>query len=205
MSKRKFAVVAVVLLLLIIGTVWAVRSSLANSQLEKVKQMREAMAKLPRDQRRWEELGKEMDKLSEAQRDQLRDQRWAEAERRMKKRADDFFGAPPNQRKAVLDKQIADDERRRKERESNRAQGGPGGNLGGPNSGAAGQGAANPGRQPGGPNRSPDARSANRNRRLDNTSPAQRASQAAYAAAMQKRRIELGLPATPPGRPGGGR
>jgi hypothetical protein len=208
MSKRKIGIAAAVLLLLIAGAAWAIKSSLANSQMEKVKQMQEAMAKLPPDQRRqgWEGLQKEMGKLSDAQREQLWDQRRAEGERRMKKQIDDFLAAPPSQRNAILDKQIADEERRRKEREARRAQGGQGQNLGGPNSSQAGAGQGpNAGQQPGGRNRSPEAQSANRNRRLDNTSPAQRAQQAAYFAALQKRRIERGMPASPGRGPGGGR
>jgi hypothetical protein len=214
MSKRKIGIAAGLLLLLIVGAVWAIKNSLANSQMEKVKQMQEGMAKLPPDQRRqgWDDLRKEMGKLSDSQREQLRDQRWADGARRMNKQIDDYFAAPPNKRNGVLDKQIADEEKHRKEREARRAQGGQGGGQpgwspGGPNSSPTGQGpnAANAGRQPGGGQpRSPEARSADRNRRLDNSSPAQRARQAAYSAAMQKRRIELGLPPST-GRPFGGR
>jgi hypothetical protein len=214
MSKRKIGIAVAVLLLLAGGTVWAFRGR-ADAAVEKIRQMQKDLASVPPDGRRqrWEDLGKEWQKLTPDQQDKLRDERWAERERMMNKRVKDFFAAPPNQRQGILDKQINDDEKRRKEREARRAQGGgPGGNPAGPNPNGpgpsqAGSGQAangpNAGRQPGGGrNANPETQSANRNRRLDNSSPEQRAQQAAYNAALQKRRIERGLPAWG-GRPGG--
>ena len=201
MNKKKIGIAVVVFLLLIGGTVWAFKSR-ADAQLEKVKQMQKEMAGAPSDQRRerWDDLRKEIDKLTPEQRDKLRGDRWAERERQMDKRVKDYFAASPSKRKEILDKQIADDENRRKQREARRAQGGQGGpgqNPGGPDSSQTGQGQGpNAGGRQGGRNASPDAQSANRNRRLDNSSPAQRAERAAYSSALQKRRLELGLPAS---------
>jgi hypothetical protein len=73
--------------------------------------------------------------------------------------------------------------------------------------GPPGQGQANAGRgggPGGGRNRTPEARSANRNQHLDNSSPEQRAKWMAYRAALQQRRIQLGLPADPSGGRGPG-
>lgn len=216
MNKRNIGIAALVLLLLIGATAWALWGR-SDAQLEKVKQMQHDMANAPTDKRRErrEELRKEMDKLQPAQRKQLRDERWAEGERHMDKRIADYFAAPPEKRKAMLDKEIQDGEKRRKEHEARRqqgGQGGPGGQgpnqpgrnpNGGPNppqagSGPGGQGGNAGGQSGRGRNASPEAQSANRNRRLDNSSPTQRAQRAAYFADMQKRRMELGLPPSPP-------
>ncbi len=210
MSKRKIGIV-VVLVLLIIGTIWAYRRACANAQMGRIKQMRAEMANMSPDQQREqrERLRKEMEKLTAEQRDRLREERMAEGQRRMDKRIAEYFALPPEKRNDYLDKQIQEMEKRRKEAEARRAQDGQSGqgqSGSGQNPNAPGQGTntANAGQQRGGGrNASPDAQSARRNQRLDNTSPEQRASRAVYFSNLQQRRIAMGLPAFPGRGPGG--
>jgi hypothetical protein len=209
MSKQTIGIAVAVAVLLIAGAVWAFRG---DDPLPKIKQMREEIAALPRDQQRegWDRLRKEIQNLTPEQRDKLGAERQAERQRREDKRIDDYFAQPPAKRNAYLDKQIQEEEKRRKEREARRAQGGQNRNPNARNSGqngpAPGPNGANAGGQRGGGrNASPDARSAARNQRLDNSSPEQRAKRAAYHAAVQQRRIAAGLPLSPGRRPGGGR
>ena len=79
MKKRKIGIAAVLLLLLIGGTVWALMSR-SDAQLEKVKQMQKEMANLSPDERRQrgEDLRKEMGKLTPEARAKLWDERRAE-------------------------------------------------------------------------------------------------------------------------------
>ncbi len=158
--------------------------------------------------------GKRCRKLTPDQRRQLRQQLGQQWQRRANERAKEYFALPPDKRGDYLEKRIAEDEQRRKEREERRkqqqqAQGGQGGNPGGqgPGMGSA-QGPAGPGirrRTRRRPEPNPQARSAGRNQFLDNTSPQQRAENMAYRAAMQQRRMQLGLPANPFGGRGFGR
>jgi hypothetical protein len=215
MSKRKIGITATVLLLLIVALVWAFHGR-ADAQVEKVKGM---LGDGPPQPGQWEELRKEMDKLTPDQRRQVHEEMGQRRERQMDKDIDDFFKLPPDKRLAELDKRIKDMEKRRQEWEKRRPQPGQGGNPGGqqpgggaraggagpgpggmgpgPGGAGPGQGNANRGGGPGGRNRSPDARSGRTNQRLDNSSPQQRAQRSAYFAALQQRRLQLGLPANP--------
>ncbi len=211
MSKRKKIAVAIVAVLLFVGCALWVRHAWANAQMEKVQRMQEELfaggRPKPED---FDKLRKEMEKLSPDQRDELMERGMRRGMERGRKRIDDYFKAPPNQRRDVLDKQIAEDEQRRKEWEKRRKENGDGngqppGNGSNPNGQNAGQGGSQGGQAGRGrnQNQSPEARSANRNRMLDHTTPDQRAMMAAYHAAMTQRRIQLGLPIG--GRPHGGR
>ena len=216
MSKRKIGIAAVVLVLLIACVVWAFKSR-ADAQVERLKKMQdELFAGGPPKPDDFDRMRKEMDKLSPDQQRQVWDHGRENFQRQIRKRVDEYFAASPEKRKEVLDKHIAEMEKMRKEMEKRRAAGGgqsgqPGGGPGpaGPGGGpAAGQGGppGGPGTGPGGPNRTPGNPSEGRNRMLDSTSPAQRANMAAYMSALQKRRLELGLPPFPGpmgGRPGG--
>jgi hypothetical protein len=197
MSKRRIGIAAAVLMLLIAGAAWALRPR-SDAQVEKIKQMQDEMLASGRPPRPedFDRMRRETAQLSDAQRRQVGEHMRDNMQRRMEKQIDDYFALPPQKRTAYLDKQIQDEEKRRKEREARRAQ--DAGNRSRNPQNGQGQ-SANAG---GGRNANPNARSEGRNRRLDGTSPDQRAKQAAYRAAMQQRRIALGLPPGP-GRPGG--
>jgi hypothetical protein len=214
MSKRKIGIMAAAIVLLMVGAVWALRGR-TDPQVEKLKRM---LADGPPSPAQREQFRQEMQKLTPDQRRQLGQEMGQQWQRRANERAKGYFALPPDKRQDYLDKRIAEDEQRRKEREEQRkqrqqqAQGGQGGNPGaakqGPGMGP-GQGPSGPGNPGGGPgggqNQSPEARSAGRNQFLDNTSPQQRAQNMAYRAAMQQRRLQLGLPASPFGGRGFGR
>lgn len=111
-------------------------------------------------------------------------------------RMDEYFTAPPQQRLAVLDRQIDQEEMMRKAFEAGRgamaALGGGGGNAGGSGSGAAGD--AN--RGPRG-SRTEEDRNKWRKSMIDRTTPEQRARYVEYRRAMDERREQRGLPAGP--------
>ena len=195
MNKRNIGIGVATLLLLIVGAIWAIRSR-ADPQLEKVRELRkEAFSRNgPPDREKMQQLREEMRQLSPEQRDQLQQDR----ERQMDKRIADFFRLPPAQQTAELDKMIKDEEQWRKERESRRAQAGQSQDQGNaPGSGSNGNAGPPPGRR----NMTPEERMQQRNKRLDNSPPEQRAQRTAMHAAVQQRRKQLGLPADPP-RPG---
>ena len=123
-----------------------------------------------------------------------------------------YFALPPDKRQAELDRRIKAEEERRKQwqaerekRDQERAAGGqqaggfaggggpPGGGPGrGPGGGPGGPGGGGP---PGGSRRgSEEARNERSKRRLDQSTPEQRAQQTEYRRAMEERRTKLGLP-----------
>ncbi|MEN6449799.1 MAG: hypothetical protein ABFC96_04835 [Thermoguttaceae bacterium] len=193
MSKKKVGILVAVLVLLMVGIVWAFRR---DRQLQKVRDMIANNA--PR-----EEIWREVRKLPEEQRWQLGGERM---QQQMRKQVDGYFALPPEKRTAYLDERIreeqkffADMQKQWQERAKQRAQNGQQGkNPPGPG-GPPGAGPGNGGRGPGGGNRNATTRSERANRRLDNTSPAQRAQWMAYRDAMNKRRQQLGLPVGPGG------
>lgn len=132
-----------------------------------------------------------------------------------------YFALPPERRQAELDRRIkAEDDRRkawqaeREKRNQERApngqqadngggRGGRGG-PGGPGGGGPGGGPGGGGGPPGGGRRgggTEEARNERSKRRIDQSSPEQRAQQAEYRRAMEERRTQLGLPSG--GRRGG--
>jgi hypothetical protein len=122
-------------------------------------------------------------------------------QRRMAKAAEDYFKMSAGQRREYLKKQIEEMEKRRREWEArrNEEQGAGQGNGQGQGQGngqgqGQGQGQGNGGRGPGGRNASPEQRSQMANRRLDNSTPQQRAQQAAFAQDMRAARAAAGLP-----------
>ncbi len=215
MRKRTIGILAAVLLLVVGGVVWAVGGR-EDPAVQKVRQLRnEAFAGGgPPNQQKMEELRKAEHALAPEQREKLHDEMRNGRENPMDKQIAGYFALPPAQRNVYLDEQIKNMEKWRKEMEARRAKQGQGQNRAGPPQGQPGAGGGNqqgpnaggPGGPGGGQNRSPEARLVRRNARLDHSTPAQRAQRTAYFAALQKRRIELGLPANPPhGHGPGGR
>ncbi len=155
----------------------------------------EKMRDMPREYR--DQIGPQMGRLWEA---------------RERAEMASYFAMPPERRQAELDRRIKAEEDRRKvwqaEREKRDQQraasgqannGGPGGR--GPGGGATGGGGGpggNRGRSGGGTEEGRNDRS---KRRIDQSSPEQRAQQAEYRRAMEERRTKLGLPSG--GRRGG--
>jgi len=124
----------------------------------------------------------------------------------MRARIDSYFTAPPEKRKAELDRQIDQEEMMRKAFEAGRAVAGMfgGGQSGGQQAsqgGAAQGGAAQGGQQaggsrPGGPPQGGSEEDRNRWRKsmIDSTTPEQRARYVEYRRAMDERREQRGLP-----------
>jgi hypothetical protein len=203
MNKRKVGIIVGVLALLAVCIIWIMRGR-ADAQMQKVRDLgKEAFAGGQPDREKMKQFRDEMDKLSPDQRDKLRDEGRREFERRENEEMAKFFEMPPAQRNDYLDKRIRDEEKWRKERESRRAQQGQQPNQPGPGANASaggnGGGNANGGQQRGRRNLSSDEKMQRRNKRLDSSTPEQRAQRSAFRAAMDKRRKELGLP--PQGRP----
>jgi hypothetical protein len=186
MNKRKLGIAAATLLLVIGGTVWAIHSR-ADAQMEKVREMGKEMfsGNGPPDPEKRAQFREAMDQLSSGQRERLMEEGQQERERRMDQRMAEYFALPPAQQTAFLDKEIREQERQRKEREARRAQANQSGQAG-----ANASGGQRGNRQ----NRSAEDQSQRRNKRLDNSTPEQRAQRTAYRAAMQQRRQQLGLP-----------
>jgi len=122
----------------------------------------------------------------------------------MRARIDSYFTAPPEKRKAELDRQIDQEEMMRKAFEAGRAVAGMfgGGQASGSQAGqgAAGQGGqqagqASGGRSGGGPPQSGSEEDRNRWRKsiIDSTTPEQRARYVEYRRAMDERREQRGL------------
>ncbi len=204
MKKKKAAIVAAVVILAIVGVVWAWPRG-PDPQVKKVQEMGKELfgADERPDRKQMEKFREEVGKLTPEQRRELHRPMRERMAQRMNKMIDGYFALPPDQRKKYLDKHIQESEKRRKERErrgrQRQAGGPPGQSAGGPGMGPnrtpprAGQ---HRGRGSG----MPDERAQRRNRRLDRLSPEQRAKWTEFRDAVRKRRIELGLPPHPWGR-----
>lgn len=207
MKKKKTAIVLAIVILFICGVVWALWGE-PDPQVQKLQDMRKEFfgeGKQPSREQR-DRFREEMQKLSPEQRRELWQPMREQMSRRIGETVDGYFALPPDERGPYLDKQIEEGEKRRKEwekrrreREANRGPSGQGPNRpgAGPNQGGRGPADANRGRPGGGRNRTPEERAQRRNRRLDHTTPEQRAKWAEFRDAMRKRRVELGLPANP--------
>ncbi|MEY3204895.1 MAG: hypothetical protein RLZZ21_1226 [Planctomycetota bacterium] len=116
-------------------------------------------------------------------------------------RMDEYFTAPPQQRLAVLDRQIDQEEMMRKAFEAGRGAmaalggGGGGSNAGGGRAAAPASG-GNATRGPRG-SRTEEDRNKWRKSMIDRTTPEQRARYVEYRRAMEERREKRGLPAGP--------
>jgi hypothetical protein len=127
MKKRKIAIIAAIVLLLIVGMVWA----LSDSQVAKVRKLQKEAFPEGQEPNR-EKMGeffREMRQLPPEQREQFippeqreRMQRMREMAEKDRQHMEDYFKLPANQRKQHLDKQIQEEEKRRKEWEQRRQE-----------------------------------------------------------------------------------
>ncbi len=185
----------VLLLLFVVGLVWAWRAYSEQAEVDRVRQLARAMRESPEPEREAtrEEFREAMGDLSEEQRRALFEQREEE-------RLDDYFSLSEEKRKEFIDRMIQRGEEMAGRRRERRAQADPGGDGLGP------AGNADGGPQRGGPggherfrNMSPEQREEFRRQRLDNTSAEQRGRRNEFRRDMQQRREELGLPPRGPG------
>jgi len=216
------------------STVWGAKYLMAARQMSAVRTasaelFSEETRKLPEAERRakFEALRDQYEALPEAMQQQLREEREQRWEERETQQLTEFFALPPAERKAAIDKEIDREEERRKEWEKRRAErdreraarGENGGDRGGRGSGGSG-GTANAA-SGGGSNtpsadrgrggsggrsgyRDPERRNEWRKKRLDNSTPEGRAMRAEHYRMKMQRRAERGL-ATSSGRGGWGR
>ncbi|MCA9184909.1 MAG: hypothetical protein R3E01_03270 [Pirellulaceae bacterium] len=131
------------------------------------------------------------DQLSERQQRQLRELGGQERGQRMQQQIQAYFDLSPKQRRAYLDQQIHEMEQRRRQFAS-RANGA--GRAGSPQGrGGGGRGWGGPGQGGGRGPRTDEQRDDFKRRRLDSTTPKQRAQMSEYFAALRERREQLGL------------
>jgi uncharacterized membrane protein YgcG len=145
-------------------------------------------------------------------RDQVGQQMGRVWEARERAESASYFALAPDKRQAELDRRIKADEERRKQWQAERerrdqerssggqqadgGRGGPGGGPpgGGPGGGGPGGGGPGGGATAGGNRRgSEEARNERTKRRLDQSTPEQRAQRSEYRRAMEERRTQLGL------------
>jgi hypothetical protein len=135
----------------------------------------------------------QMDRLSDAQREEVWSQMGQTFMQRMDDRIQEYFALPESERVAFLDREIDRWEDRRREWGSR--QGGVSspvaGGSGAPNRGGDGWWGRGP------RDNSPEGRDARRRARLDRTTPEQRARRSAYFEALRERREQRGLPDFP--------
>jgi hypothetical protein len=196
MHKTKYGLLALALVLVGGGSLWAWRHFRDDPEIARMtalgEQVRADSKNLPEDKRRelWRQFGEEMRQLSPDQRRALfaaNRERWQEREQQS---MEDFFALAPPDRQKALDKRIDEDERRKKEAQKRRAQQGTKvGQGGGPM--RTGQFAGR------GQNRTLEEKSARRNQMLDRSSPEQRAMRAEFRRLMDERRRQRGLPPSP--------
>ena len=117
-NRKRVLLVVVLLLLLSGGVTWAMWSR-EDPQVLKVREMASQMEGLPWDQRReqFRQMREEMEKLTDEQRDQFRDERRGGWEARENQRLKDFFAMSREEQIAELDKRIDRMQEWRKRRE----------------------------------------------------------------------------------------
>jgi uncharacterized membrane protein YgcG len=216
---KKIVTLGLVVVVLIAGTVWAMRRHRVDPQVQKVLQMQQQafQQQLTEAQRRaaFDQYRRAMKGLSDGQRQQVREQGFAFGQRRMTDMAAAFCKMSADQKTAFLNQFISDMQKRQKEREARRAadqaQGGSNGQGGdGSQGGGSGSGDSNaqggrggPGGGPGGNNRfDQQARNVRRLQMLDNTTPEQRAQMSVFRQSVQQQCLQQGVPVP---RMGGGR
>jgi hypothetical protein len=206
-SKRR-RTVAALLLLLLLGT-WYLWPS---SQKDRVLQMQQELFAMPRDQAsaeerkaKFEELRAEREKLSPAERDELRKDVRRQMQKKMNAEAAKYLAMSPAERKKVIDDRIAREQAWQKQAQSGGPKGtpnGPGrgpGSGGGPGPGGGGRlGGPGPGQAKGGggPGSQMTAEERDNVRRefLINASPQARAGMDLMRQDTATRRAQLGLP-----------
>jgi rubrerythrin len=187
LKNRKYAALAVAAVLLLAGVIWAVRGYLAYRQLAKVKamsqQLKEARQLTPTErQAKFADFRKAVGSLSARQRQEL----FAEGRKASTDKLRQFLKMPKREQQAKLDQDIKRMEQRRQEFAKMRNDQAKSG--GGPNAANAWGNRAT-GRL------DPDQRDERARRRLDNSTPEERAARSEYRQLLDQRRQQLGLPA----------
>jgi hypothetical protein len=128
-SGKKWALIALILLLLSATAAWAMRTR-EDPKVTRIKEMRAQIEELPREERREKgrELWKEIEELTPEQRDAVFAERRAEWARREKEQLKEFFAMTKEQQVAALDKEI---DRMRERAKNGKGRGGRGGGPGG--------------------------------------------------------------------------
>lgn len=213
-KTRLAAIVGVVLLLLLTGIGWAI-SRREDPQVAKVRQLQEkAFSRdTDREDRRelFDQMRSESEKLTEEQRDSLRNNMREQRTQEMRTRIESYFAMNSEQREAHLDEKIDEMEQRRKEwqkmakeREA-RGEGGRGGDRGDGARGGRDEKAGTGGRRRGRANRTAEDRNDRRRGFLSRSSAVDRAKFMAYMEDMNDRREARGLEPFGRGGFGGGR
>ena len=175
MHRKRFIIITIIVLILSGIVSWGI--SWEANGLQRVQELQQqvsdpSLSPEERDKKR-QQIHEEIDKLSDKQRNNLREQRFADMEQRMDRVMQQYFVLPEKERIAFLDKQIQTEEKRRKEWESHR-NGQQNQNL------KSNQSNSLPnGRQ----TRTPEQRMQRRNQFLDRSTPELRAQRNAYRAA----------------------
>jgi hypothetical protein len=209
---RARLVLAVLLVLLLVGTTWAVRGAGRATRLVPMNAETEALYKdmrkhwgkrSPQD---FEELKKREQGLSPDQREALRQQREKDRkafEERQQQEMDRFFALSSQEQQAELDQKLDRMQGKGEGRRGDGDQGkGPrGGDGGTPKDGASSGGDAKGGQ--GGRSFSPEQRDNMRREWLNHSTPEQRAQRSNYHMMMQDRAQQRGV--TPPSGGRGGR
>lgn len=141
-NKKRVLLVVALLLLISCGVAWAMWSR-EDPQMTKVRDMMAEMEGVPWDQRRenFRAVREEMEKLSDEQRDHLRDEMRRGWEAREDQRLKDFFAMSREQQVAELDKRIdrMQEWMQRREKDGNERRGRGGRGRGGGRRGQRGQ------------------------------------------------------------------
>lgn len=208
-KSTRIAVTVVVILLLFTGTIYGWRSYSNSRKLADLKAKVKEMAETPPERGPREpgadrgsgfrEIRDQVRELPESYQQQFRQSMANSFQSREERRLDDYLKLSKVERRKYIDKEIAEQEARRKEwearrqqrqasGENNRGNGGPRAEGGrGPGGGEGARGGGPPRGNWGGGGRGMSAR-------LDNSTPALRAKRAEYRRDMAARRAQLGLP-----------
>ena len=207
-SRRNRAILIVVVLLLTCTTalgIWKICRTDPN--LKHVQQLQAKLSdpKLSAQERakRMQELGKAMEPLTRAQREEAWRSRGEQMRREWGRRAAIYAALPPDKKEAFLDQQLAEMQKMRDAMRAARQQAGQQGNAAnaqgggqGPNQRNGAQG--NQGRVAG------QGRMDGAKRFLDSSTPAERAQGQIYRQALMQRAAQNGTPMPFGGRGGGG-
>jgi hypothetical protein len=196
--------VLLVLLVFVSGTYGTYRLIRTDPKLKKVRDLRAAMSAANRDettpderQEKRRQLREAMEKLSDQQRNQLRDEMAKERIRRQEADLKHYASMSEQEKTQILDDRIQRSEEVRRRREQAQQQGltaGPadGGRVSARPSNAPNTSTTDANR----PAPTPEDREAWRKLRLDATTPEFRAMRDNYFADLRARRQQLGLPAS---------
>jgi hypothetical protein len=191
--KRWLSLSLLMLLVLMTWLFWPDRKLAQAKALQKELFSPEARS-LPPEQRRekWQEFRKLTEKMTPEQREVLS----AESRKRQLQEMGRYFSMSPAEKTKHLDDRIRGMEKMRQQMQSKSGKGGPPGGAR-PGTGAAtgaGNSGANAVGQTGPRDRSPAGRDQGRQKRLDSTTPAERAMFTQYMKDLNARRTQLGLP-----------